>query len=314
VKTNLMLGLMLGLVLGVGMAFFLDYLDNSINSAAEMEKLVGLPLLAVVPRAGAPNATLSRSRRRQLPQTEVNFDFIAHTDGRSGTAEAYRELRTSILLSNPGHPPRQIMISSAMPGEGKTATTINLGIVLAQLGRRILLVDTDLRKPRLHKAFGLGNGRGVSTYLSGLEEDPLQLVEQTQVPNLDLLTSGPIPPNPSELLNSETFNGLGPKMLAERYDHVIFDSPPVLSVSDPVILASVVDAGILVVRAGRTARQSVRLAAGKFQHESAGSFGVVLNDLDVSEGSDHYRYHYYGRYGDGEDETPGREPRRKTGA
>ena len=162
----------------------------------------------------------------------------------------------------------------------------------------MLLVDTDLRRPRLHLAFGVKNTRGVSTYLSGMEADALQLVVPTGIENLELMPSGPIPPNPSELLNSPIFAGLGPQLLERRFDHILFDTPPVLSVSDPVIVASVADTGILIVRAGRTPTPSVRTAAARLAQTGGCTFGVVLNDFDAeSQGAAHDRYpYYYGRY------------------
>jgi len=314
-KLNLMLGLMLGLAVGVAGALVLDHLDNTIGTPAELEKILSLPVLAVIPRHGASATPLSRVRRRTPGPRGGSIDLIAHRDGRSAIAEAYRGLRTSILLSNPGSPPRQIVLTSALPEDGKTATALNLAVVLAQMGRKVLLVDTDLRRPRLHKAFGAENGRGVSTYLSGMEENPLRLVQSTGIEKLDLLPSGPIPPNPSELLNAPVFARLGAELIERGYDHVLFDSPPVLSVSDPAIVASVADTGILVVRAGRTPRQSVRLAAARLEQTGGGPFGVVLNDFDVEgQGATYGRYQqYYDRYESSDDETTADSTERRAG-
>ena len=304
-KFNLLLALLLGLMTGIGFALLLDYLDNTITSVGQIASTVPLPLLAVIPRHR--NVASARKQRGPLaPATE--FDLIAHEDSRAAVTEAFRELRTSILLSNPGEPPRRLLVTSALPEEGKTATAINLGIVLAQLGRRVVLVDTDLRRPRMHKALRRDNERGVSTFLSGLEQDVHALVVGSGIDNLDLIPSGPIPPNPSELLDSERFVQLGGDLLASGYDHVLFDSPPALSVSDPVIMASQVDVGILVVRAAKTPRQSVRLAWEKFRLAGTCKLGLVLNDLDAERhGAAYYRYQHYGRYG--EEETPGESAR-----
>ena len=171
-RLNLLLGLVLGLALGLAAALVLDHLDNTIGSSAELEKILSLPVLGVIPRHGTGSTPLARVRRRAPEADDASIDLIAHRDGRAGVSEAYRGLRTSILLSNPGQPPRLIVLTSALPEDGKTATALNLAVVLAQLGRRVMLVDTDLRRPRLHKAFGADNTRGVSTYLSGLEDDP----------------------------------------------------------------------------------------------------------------------------------------------
>lgn len=299
-KVNVLLGLFFGMVLGVGAALLLDYLDNTIGSPADLERVIDLPLLAVIPRSAAATTGSSLTGMRKAPvPADSPADLLSHADPRTPAAEAYRELRTSILLSSAGHPPARIVVTSALPEEGKTATAINLAIVLAQLGRRVVIVDTDLRRPRVHKAFRVDNQRGVSTYLSGMADDPVSLVRHTDVPDLDLLSSGPVPPNPSELLNSATFEEMGRRLLDAGYDHVIFDSPPTLSVSDPVIVASVVDAGILVVRAALTPRQSVRLAAEKLGKNNVAPVGVVLNDLDgSSRGASYYAYHSYGHYED----------------
>lgn len=301
-KLNVILGLLVGLGLGVGMALFLDYLDNTIQRPEEIERLVGLPALAMIPHHGTPSPTLARVRRREAtPAVAETVDLVVHRDGRCAAAEAYRELRTALLLSNPGHPPRHILVTSSVPAEGKSATAVNLAVVLAQLGRSVLLIDSDLRRPRLHRVFDAENGRGVSTYLSGLEDDAKRLVVSTDVDHLDLFTSGPIPPNPSELLNSPVFGEMGAKLIGAGYDHVIYDSPPVLSVADAAIIASVVDATILVLRAGRTPRESLRLAVDKFSQGGIRPIGVVLNDLDVDSHL-YAQYRYYGRYETADDE------------
>jgi capsular exopolysaccharide synthesis family protein len=291
-KLNLVLGLLLGTVLGVGAAFVLEYLDNSIHSAAEIQQIAGIPTLAVVPHHGAVAAPLARARRSAADGEAL--DLVAHLDGRAQVSESYRELRTALLLSSPGRPPRQILVSSALPEEGKSATAVNLAIVLSQLGRRVVLVDTDLRRPRLHAIFDLDKEHGMSTFLSGLEEDPLRLAVPTGLPHLDIVTSGPVPPNPSELLNSETFAEFGRRYLDDGYDHIVYDSPPVLAVSDPVVIANSVEAVILVARAERTPRQSLRMAVDKFAQAGARPVGAVLNDLDLAAHG-HAYYQYYGR-------------------
>lgn len=305
---NLLLGVLAGLTFGPALAFLLDHLDNTVTSADELQALVPVPLLAVIPRHGSPEPGLSRVRRKVAAQETI--DLIAHVNGRTRAAEAYRSLRTSILLSSPGRPPRRILLTSAIPEEGKTATTLNLGVVLAQLGRRVVLVDTDLRRPRLHRALNLGNTFGASTFLSGMEKDPARLVQPTSVEHLYFIASGPVPPNPSELLNSPIFSRLGSELLEEGFDHVIFDSPPVLSVSDPVIVAAIADAAIVVVRAGMTPRQSIRAAVERLAQSGGGPLGVVLNRFDPqSHGRGYDRYDYDMRYveGDGRESPPAGE-------
>lgn len=290
-KLNLVLGLLVGLGLGVAAALFLDSIDNTIASPAEVDRLIKLPVLAVIPHHGAAGRLAAR---RQEPALAETLDLLAHRDRSAAASEAYRELRTAILLSNPGHPPRQIMVTSALPEDGKSSTAMNLAVVLAQSNRRVLLVDADLRRPRLHRVFGVDGSRGLSVYLSGLEADPLSLAQKTAIDGLDVLTSGPVPPDPSELLDSPTFAAMGPLFLAGGYDHIVYDSPPALAVADPVIVASVVEATILVARAGRTPRESLLRAVAKFSQASRRPIGVVLNDVDAGRHG-YGAYGYYGR-------------------
>jgi len=285
-KLNLVLALAVGLGLGLAAALFLDYLDNTISGPAEIERVARLPVLAVIPHYKGARAT--------VPDVAPSVDLVAHRERGTPASEAYRELRTALLLSSPGHPPRQIMVTSALPEDGKSSTAINLAVVLAQSGRRVLLVDADLRRPRLHRVFGQDNARGLSTILSGLETDPAALVRPTVVSGLDLLVSGPIPPNPSELLDSPVFVETGRRLLATGYDHVVYDSPPALAVADPVIVASAVETAVIVARAGRTPRESLKRAVEKFVQAGVKPIGVVLNDMDPGR---HGYASYYGSYG-----------------
>jgi capsular exopolysaccharide synthesis family protein len=269
-------------------------LDNTINTPDDLARIVSLPVLAMIPRHGEKSGAMRLARRREPTTAAPAFDLITHLDRQAVASEAYRELRTSILLSYPGSPPQRIAITSASPEEGKTATTVNLAIALAQLGRRVIIVDTDLRRPRLHKVFSVENSKGVTNYLSGLETQPDKLVIETSISNLDLMPSGPIAPNPSELLNSSIFAALAEHLLRQGYDHAIFDSPPVMAVADPVIIATSMDSAVLVARAGRTTRQALSLAAEKMVKSKLAHLGVVLNDVDLeSAGSP---YHYYRQY------------------
>ncbi len=292
-RLNLALGLLFGLGLGVGGAFFLDYLDNTVATRADVEAAAGLAVLASVPRHGETAAALPRLRAEAAADADSEVELVAARDGHAPASEAYRELRTAILMASPGSPPRRLMVSSALPAEGKSATTTNLAVALAQLGRRVVLVDTDLRRPRLHRVLGLDNDAGVSTWLAGLARDPERLARATSIPGLDVVTSGPIPPNPSELLDSPVFAELAERLVALGYDHVLFDSPPTLSVTDAVLIASRADAVVLVARCGRTPKQSLRHAVERYAQAGIRPVGVVLNDVGREAGG--YGYGY-GRY------------------
>jgi capsular exopolysaccharide synthesis family protein len=298
-RMNVLLSLFVGLALGTGMAFFLEYLDNSIKSSADVEKFVQLPTLGTIPMVLAVNGQGEGAAPRRLRREPLSpaVDLVTLRDPAGAASEAYKTLRTSLLLSTADAPPRVIVVTSSEPQEGKTVTTLNTAIALTQSGKRVLLLDGDMRRPRLHKALGVENGVGLSSYLSGnaaLEE----ILRSTEIPNLHLAPSGPVPPNPSELLASERFDDLVAALRNhDRFDHVLIDTPPLLSVADPVIMASKVGATILVVQCGRTARQAVVRGRQKLDQAKANVLGVVLNDVDLRHGSYYsYRYGYRYRY------------------
>jgi len=304
-KVNLMLGLMTGLALGAGLAFAIEYLDNTVKSAEEIRRYTGYAAIGIIPEHTASGP---RPMRKGAPLPEMNADLVTHEDPRSQLAEAYKELRTATLLASPDQPPRTILVTSCLPQEGKSQTSLNLGIALAQAGKRVLLVDADLRRPRLHKALGVDNERGISTYLSG--NSPVKpLIRTTGVPGLDVLTSGPIPPNPSELLGSRNFLALVQEFAESGgYDHLIFDSPPLLSVADPIVVATVLDGTILVVQSGQTPRDALMRGAGKLHQANVKVLGAVLNSVTDGDRSYYYRSRY--RY---EPEGANEEPRADTG-
>ena len=222
----------------------------------------------------------------------------ATLDGLSNVVEAYRMLRTSVLLSSAGNPPKTILVTSSQPSEGKTTTAINTAISLANLGVSVLLVDADLRRPAIHRQFKLNQPRGLTTFLSSNE--PLEsLVYPLPIPHLSLLPCGPIPPNPAELIASERMRELI-RTAAQQYDHILIDSPPLMNVTDPAILSTLVDGVILVVQAGRSTRDIVRRARQDLRSVGAKIFGVVLNNVDLKrEGYyDYYYYRYHSNYGD----------------
>ena len=274
VPLDLALALGAGLLAGVGSAFFLEYLDRSVKGPEDVEHATGVPFLGVIPLAGN------------------ELESFEHP--RSHVAEACRTVRTNILFAKPDAPTKTLLITSAAPSEGKSTTVVNLGIVFAAGGAKTLLVDTDLRRPRLHKIFGASNDRGLTNLIvgDGKIED---LVIATPAPGLFLLPSGPLPPNPAELLGSAAFQTVA-KQLAAKYDRVLFDSPPVIAVTDPAVLSASVDAVVLIARAGGTARDLLAAARRRLADVHAPLIGVILNALDVEANRSAYGYYYYSHY------------------
>jgi capsular exopolysaccharide synthesis family protein len=217
-------------------------------------------------------------------------------DVRSPIAEAYRHLRTSLLLSSAGTAPRTILVTSSQPSEGKTTTAINTAFMLAQTGAKVLIIDCDLRRPRLHAHFNIPNAHGLTNCLSGNASDVDAVIQDyVPLPNLKLLTSGPMPPNPAELLGSEEMRKLL-NTLSEKFTHVIVDSPPAISFTDASILSTFVDGVILVVHGGRSSRAVVRRAKQQLLDIGAHIFGIVLNNVRVEKTQDYYYGGYYGYY------------------
>jgi polysaccharide biosynthesis transport protein len=301
---TILVALLLSTAAGVGLAFLLDYLDNTIKTVEDVGRYAQLPALSVVPAVeGRVRRSLAAKGMRALgngnssrSQTDVAYK-LATLDNQSSAAEAYRVLRTSVLLSAAGHPPKTILITSGQPGEGKTTTVVNTAISLAQMGASVLIVDCDLRRPATHKLLGVNQAHGLSTYLSGnVSMD--ELIQKLPIANLSLLPCGPIPPNPAELIISEKMKELLHD-LAGRYDHILIDSPPLINVTDPVILSTMVDGVILVVHGGKSTRDVVRRARQELSTVGAKIFGVVLNNVDLRrDGYDNYYYYrYYSGYG-----------------
>lgn len=294
---NMLLALCLSVPVGIALAFFREYLDNTIKTPDEVEFHSGLPTLAMVPLAGSLE---SSSLLRSLESSDGDNKRVAlvtYQQPQSGMAEAFRSLRTSVLLSFPERPPRLLLVTSGQPVEGKTCTAINLSVALAQRGGRVLLVDADLRKPSVHKYLRSDGKHGLSLYLSGsLDSDGDGLVESTPIPNLFILPAGPVPPNPAELLSTGRMKELLARF-AKEYDHVVVDSPPVLSVTDATVLSVLVDGVIVVVRSGQTTREILRHTRQLFFNVNARLLGVVLNGVDLR--SVDYNYYYYKYYGYG---------------
>jgi capsular exopolysaccharide synthesis family protein len=228
------------------------------------------------------------------------------SDARSPIAESYRHLRTSLLLSSAGQPPRTILVTSSQPSEGKTTTAINTAFMLAQTGAEVVIIDCDLRRPRLHAHFDVPNLKGLTNWLSG-DTNIDGLLQTYQLhPNLKLLTSGPVPPNPAELLGSDEMRKLL-TIMSERFAHIVIDTPPVISFTDASILSTMVDGVVLVVHGGRSSRAVVRRAKQQLLDVGAHIFGVVLNNVKLETQNYYYSGYYTSYYADGEtkEDTPG---------
>jgi succinoglycan biosynthesis transport protein ExoP len=309
---NLGLALLLGLGCGVGVAFLQEHWDNTLKDSDDIERLLRVPTLALIPsreslnHAGAavygrpePSLTLPDGKHVSLQKGSAKAWIRIDSNGtqHSALSEAFRGLRTSVLLSAAGRPPRSLTFVSAEPGEGKTTIASNLAICLAQLGKRVLLIDGDMRRPCVHKLFDIKDDPGgLVTYLTG-EDEWHQLVRPTGMANLDCLVCGPVPPNPSELLSSDRMQTLIREAMAE-YQFVLVDAPPLLNVADGRILATMVEGAILVVKGGFTPRELVQQAQLHVREVGAHLIGVVLNDVDVRHNGYYKGYYKYGGYGE----------------
>lgn len=289
---NIMIAFVLALAAGIGLAFLLDYLDDTVKSIDDVDRYIHLPALALIPSVRSEKR-LRGAAPEAKPSDSTALAMVG--DVRSPIAESYRHLRTSLLLSSAGTPPKTILVTSSQPSEGKTTTAINTAFMLAQTGADVLIVDCDLRRPRLHSHFNLPNARGLTNCLSG-ESDVEELLQTyDKLPKLKLLTSGPIPPNPAELLGSEEMRRLL-SSLSEKFTHIIVDSPPAISFTDSSILSTFVDGVILVVHGGRSSRAVVRRAKQQLLDVGAHIFGVVLNNVKVEKTHDYYYGGYYSGY------------------
>lgn len=275
---NLLLGLILGSLGGIGLVFFVEYLDNTIKEPEQAEEILGAPVLGVV--------SLCKEKDRRMEE-------VVMEQPQSAFAESYSALRTALLFCSAERAPKKILISSAAPREGKTTTSVNLALSLAKSGKRVVLIDGDLRKPSLHKIFKMSNERGLSSFLAGAPGN--DILKSGSLPNLSLVTSGPIPPNPSELLSSNRMKALIEDFCKE-FDMVICDSPPLLSVSDCKMLCGAFDGTVLVARAHQTTYDIASRALKALRDVKTRVFGVVINGLDLKKGG-YYHYEYMYSYG-----------------
>lgn len=293
--TTVLAALILSTLFGVGLALFLEYLDDTLKTPEEVESHLQLPALAAIPTIDSlPKRRLLLVGSNENQESLPNSELLINSDPRSSLAEAYRQLRTSILLSTAGHAPKSLLITSSLPAEGKTTTTINTAISLAQTGAKVLVIDADMRRPRLHSVFGISNTEGLSTILSSelTEQEILDVIQYDNDAKLHLLPSGPVPPNPAELIGSEQMTNLL-KIMEKNFTHVVVDSPPIASFTDGVLIASMVDGVILVVNSGKSSRQVVRRARQFLLDVGAKIFGVVLNNVNLRTQNDYYYYQTY---------------------
>ncbi len=293
---SLMGGLLMGCFFGIMAVFLIESLDNTVRTPEEAEVISSLSALGIIPSHRTSKKLISLPGHTTNYPEHIDREIFSITRPRSEIAEAYRALRTSILLASKSRSSKILLVTSAMPQDGKTTTSINIAAVLAQSGSRVLLIDADLRRPSIHRALKLSDAAGLSTWLAGTDQDRPHILP-SGIPNLDVLPAGPKPPYPAELLGLSAFDVMLDRLRSE-YDHIVIDSPPVLSVTDAVLMAVLADSVLLVIRSRKTTKGALRRSLDVLQHTNVRMMGVVLNDFNVNgEGHAYYRY-YYG-YGHG---------------
>ncbi len=295
VAQTVLLAAAIGLGLAVGGAVLIEFLDDTIKSTDEVARITQLPVLGAIAR---------------MEGESYGEKLVVHHQPLSVTAEAYRALRTNIRFSFVDHPMRTLLVASSGPSEGKSLTLANLAVAMAQSGFRVIMVDTDLRRPVLHKIFNVSNAEGLSSILLASEPDPESYLQDTGVENLQLLPCGPLPPNPAEILGSERMGAVLDILLAIA-DLIIFDSAPILMVTDAAVLAARLREGgvLLVTDVGKTRRGLAKRAVEEFQRVHANMLGVVVNRVSTRTGSEYY-YQYYQDYTEQGDDSQKRLPRR----
>jgi len=312
-KMNLILAFMLGISGGMVLCFVSEYFDNTIKGPEDVEKLASLPSLGVIPYL-SPEGVKRRKKhsyysrykysysdknpkREEDSQKIKQIELVNYSHPKFFISEDYRTIRTSMLLSQAERPPKTIVFSSALPKEGKTTTVANIAVSFSQLSKKVLLIDSDLRRPRLHRVFKVRNTSGLSGYLTGKVSFE-EAIQKTSVENIWILPSGLIPPYPAELLNSKKMKEMLGEV-RERFDIILLDTTPVLGVIDAVIVSSIVDSAVLVIKAGETSKKPFLNAIDELRMAKTKILGVVFNSLKVSRGDynfmDYYRYyrHYY---------------------
>jgi len=312
-KMNLLLGLFLGLGVGFGIAFMKEYFDHSVRSIEDMQKM-GLTAISIVPTIDIKSALQKTQKVSRLDEGEyaLKSRLISHYDPKSTVAEAYRSLRTNIQFMNPDHPLHSLVVSSAGPGDGKSTTVVNIAISFANLNKKVLLIDADLRKPILDKVFDVPRQPGL-THRLVQDLNDYDIIRETQIENLYLVTCGEVPPNPSELLASQKLKDFV-KRMEQDFDMIFVDSPPIIAVTDASILAKITDAILLVVKAGNTDQRILKRSMELLSQVKTNLIGAVLNGVSISTGYDsyYYYYHYYYYYAEsGEKKKKSRRERHK---
>ena len=323
-KRNLILALILGLGGGVALAFLFDILDNSVKTSEDVERYGGLPTLGVVAKFSLEGVNKAYTYARRLkrgdqpPQLEAageaegspssagsapfvatvekagnpgSIELVSHYFPNSRLAESYRSIRTALLLSSADNPVKTIAVTSALPGEGKSVSVANLAVTLAQSGKTVLIVDADLRRPRQHRMFKVKNTFGLTTYLTDSVEIK-DVIKSTEIPNLFLVNAGPIPPNPAELLGSDKMSRFI-RMMSDESDFVLFDLPPMLEISDALVLGAKVDGVVLVIWGDRTSREALKKAREKLDLLKVRTLGVIINNVSVPHNATYYYRDYY---------------------
>ena len=295
IPRNLLSAAVLGLASGIGLAFLIEGLDNTVRTTEQAQVISGVASLGMIPLGSKSAREGPNPKRLVIATSKEAVELVTQVRPQSQMAESYRALRTSLLLSNLGAPPRVIMVTSALPQEGKTTTSINTAVVLAQKGVRVLLIDADLRRPSIHKTLGMGPHSGLSNVLTGSTTLEQAITRTTVLPNLFVLPAGTPPPNPAELLASSNMRDVL-NQLREQYDHIVIDTPPSLSVTDAVVLSPRADAVVLVIRSGQTTKQALRRSRDILMQVNAKVVGVLLNAVDLSSPDYYYYYEYRGKY------------------
>ncbi len=288
-----------GLLLGIAAAFMRGLMDRTVKVPDDLEDEFGLTFLGLLPQNSNNKSAKGyygskTKRKRGMLEKEDKPELIVHNDPMSSVAEASRAIRTNLMFMAPDNPHKIILVTSAGPSEGKTTVACCIGTAMAQTGQKVLLVDCDLRRPRIHKVFGRGSELGVSTAL--IEGNVDEAISETEVPNLFVLPAGPIPPNPAELFHTERFRKLIDD-LRGRFDRIIIDSPPVVAVTDPTILSTLADGVVVVMRAFKTKKELARHAMRSIQDVGGKLIGGVLNDVNFDKIEYKYSYYYYRRDG-----------------